>query len=406
MASVKIRLNKNRLLRDGTYPLVMQVICNRRKKQIATDYHLRAMEFETKKEEMIYVSGINTRSTVKEVNKKLQKTKMGIIQLLNKLKMYNSNYTIEDFIAVYKKSAMKDDFSSYMQEQVEIKKSMKKDGTARAYQSTLNSLERFFAGKSFKIAEINSLLVGKYECYLITNGITPNSISFYMRNFRAVYNRMKRERGESIAENPFEDIHTSIAKTNKRALKKEDIIKISNLDLHLNPSRQRAADIFMFSFHTMGMAFIDVMRLKKENLSKDSEILTYYRTKTNQLIKVPLNDYARNILARYGKDDSDYLFPFVDPIYNEGKTFYKNYRSELGKTNYYLKLLGEELELSAPLTSYVARHSWASVANSTGASVSVISTGLGHTSIKTTEIYLKEIDLSQIKTLNECVTRM
>lgn len=233
MASVKIRLNKNRLLRDGTYPLVIQVICNRRKKQIATDYHLRAMEFETKKEEMIYVSGINTRSTVKEVNKKLQKTKMGIIQLLNKLKMYNSNYTIEDFIAVYKKSAMKDDFSSYMQEQVEIKKSMKKDGTARAYQSTLNSLERFFAGKSFKIAEINSLLVGKYECYLITNGITPNSISFYMRNFRAVYNRMKRERGESIAENPFEDIHTSIAKTNKRALKKEDIIKISNLDLHL-----------------------------------------------------------------------------------------------------------------------------------------------------------------------------
>lgn len=322
MASVKIRLNKNRLLRDGTYPLVIQVICNRRKKQIATDYHLRAMEFETKKEEMIYVSGINTRSTVKEVNKKLQKTKMGIIQLLNKLKMYNSNYTIEDFIAVYKKSAMKDDFSSYMQEQVEIKKSMKKDGTARAYQSTLNSLERFFAGKSFKIAEINSLLVGKYECYLITNGITPNSISFYMRNFRAVYNRMKRERGESIAENPFEDIHTSIAKTNKRALKKEDIIKISNLDLHLNPSRQRAADIFMFSFHTMGMAFIDVMRLKKENLSKDNETLTYYRTKTNQLIKVPLNDHAKKILARYGKEDSDYLFSFIDPIYNEGKTFY------------------------------------------------------------------------------------
>lgn len=102
---------------------------------------------------------------------------------------------------------------------------MKKDGTARAYQSTLNSLERFFAGKSFKIAEINSLLVGKYECYLITNGITPNSISFYMRNFRAVYNRMKRERGESIAENPFEDIHTSIAKTNKRALKKRISLK-------------------------------------------------------------------------------------------------------------------------------------------------------------------------------------
>lgn len=301
---------------------------------------------------------------------------------------------------------MKDDFSAYMEEQIEIKKSMKKDGIARAYKSTLNSLERFFAGKSYKITEINSILVGKYECYLITNGVKPNSISFYMRNFRSVYNRMKRERGESIMENPFVDIHTSIAKTNKRALKKEDIIKISNLDLHLSPVRQRAADIFLFSFHTMGMAFIDIMRLQKDNLSKDGETLTYYRTKTNQLIRVPLNDYAKGILERYGKDDSDYLFSFIDPKNDVNKTFYQNYRSELGKTNYYLKLLGEELELSIPLTSYVARHSWASEANSTGAPIALISSGLGHTSIKTTEIYLKEIDLSMIKNLNECVTRM
>lgn len=406
MSSVKIRLNKNRLLKDGTYPLVIQVICNRRKKQIATEYYLRAVEFEPKREEMIYIPKINTRTTVKEVNKQLQKTKTGIIQLLSKLKMYNPHYTVEDIMAMYIKSAMKDDFSAYMEEQIEIKKSMKKDGIARAYKSTLNSLERFFAGKSYKITEINSILVGKYECYLITNGVKPNSISFYMRNFRSVYNRMKRERGESIMENPFVDIHTSIAKTNKRALKKEDIIKISNLDLHLSPVRQRAADIFLFSFHTMGMAFIDIMRLQKDNLSKDGETLTYYRTKTNQLIRVPLNDYAKGILERYGKDDSDYLFSFIDPKNDVNKTFYQNYRSELGKTNYYLKLLGEELELSIPLTSYVARHSWASEANSTGAPIALISSGLGHTSIKTTEIYLKEIDLSMIKNLNECVTRM
>lgn len=406
MSSVRIRVNKSRLLKDGTYPLVIQVICQRQKKQISTGYFLREIEFDTVEERVRYIPSLNTRSKVKRLNKCFQKKKADINLLLTRLERYNPNYTIRDFIAMYKSQQSKDDFLVYMQGQIASKEQMQKIGISRAYKSTLRSLRKFLKGRRVSFADINSMLVEQYEVFLITNKVKPNSIAFYLRNFRAVYNRGKKEHKEANVENPFENVHTNIAKTNKRALKKDVIVQLSQLDLSDCPEYRRAVDVFLFSFNAMGMSFVDIMGLKKEKMDIGGDLLVYYRAKTNQMVRVPLNGFAKAILARYMSEESDYLFSFIDPKDDKDSTFYKRYREELVRTNYYLKKLGKELKLDIKLTTYAARHTWASEANSMGAPISAISSGLGHGSIKTTEIYISDIDISAIKQLNDSVTRL
>lgn len=402
MSSVKLRLNKNRLLKDGTYPLVIQVIRNRQKKQVSTHYYIRECEFDARSEKMLYVPTVNTGKKVKAVNHALSEMKEEVRKVLNKLEKSNAHYTIDDFLKLYKNRNAKDDFFYFMDEQIEIKKKMKKTGTAKAYQSTLNSLKKFEKADLLPYERIDGSYVEKYIQHLITEDDCSNTIGFYIRNFRAVYNRCKREHGDG-GKNPFDGVRTKIEKTNKRALPKAVIAQIDQLDLSSEPLKERARDLFSFSFNTMGMSLVDILKLTKKNLMDDDTII-YYRTKTNQLIKVPLNNRAKELINRYHTKDSEYLFSFMD---KEGdSSFYARYRAELGRANRQLKKIGESIGLKHPLTTYVARHSWAQAANQAGTPVTLISTGLGHSSLKTTLIYLDEFNLDTIKQMNDCVTCM
>lgn len=402
MSSVKLRLNKNRLLKDGTYPLVIQVIRNRQKKQISTHYYIRSCEFDKHTEKIVHVSTINTVKQVKKINSTLSEMKDEVKDILNMLEKSNPYYTIDEFLKFYKSRDAKDDFFYFMDEQIEIKNKMKKTGTAKAYKSTLNSLKKFEKADFLPYDRIDSSYVEKYIQYLIMEDDCPNTIGFYIRNFRAVYNRCMKEHGDG-GKNPFDGVRTKIEKTNKRALPKAVIAEIDQLDLSSEPLKEHARDLFSFSFNAMGMSFVDILKLTKKNLMDDDTII-YYRTKTNQLIKVPLNDRAKELINRYHTTDSDYLFSFMDT--GDDIPFYVTYRAELGRVNRQLKKIGKTIGLKHPLTTYVARHSWAQAANQAGAPVTLISTGLGHSSLKTTQIYLDDFNLDTIKQMNDCVTCM
>lgn len=401
MSSVKLRLNKNRLLKNGTYPVVIQVIQNRQKKQVSTRYYIRACEFDEQAEKMLHVPTVNTGKQVKQANKNLSVMKEEVKEVLDRLEKSNVYYTIDDFLRLYKNRNAKDDFFLFMDEQIELKQKMKKTGTAKAYISTLHSLKKFEKMEFLPYDRIDSSYVDKYIQNLVMEDDCPNTIGFYIRNFRAVYNRCRKERKDE-GKNPFDGVKTKIEKTNKRALPKADIARIDQMDLSSEPLKECARDLFSFSFNTMGMSFIDILKLTKKNLMDDADTLIYYRSKTNQLVKVPLNARAKEIITRYHTKDSDYLFSFMD---TEDETpFYVTYRSELGRTNRQLKKIGKMLGLKHPLTTYVARHSWAQAANQAGTPVTLISTGLGHSSLKTTLIYLDEFNLDTIKQMNDCVT--
>lgn len=402
MVTVKLRFNRNRRLKNGAYPLVIQVIWLRKKKQISTGYFLHEREFDFNKERLVYVMGLNTNSRVKKVNAHLLKLKSEVYDLLEFVRKNNPDYTIEDFARVYDNFQSKSDFMIYMETLIDEKEKMKKTGTANAYKSTLNSLKRFIPEKRLDFSRIDSSLIEKYINFLATTGVQPNTVAFYLRNFRAVYNRGKKDRNDHDDKNPFCRVRTRIEKTNKRALSKEDIRRIEHLELESGSLKERTRNLFMFSFNTMGMSFVDILKLKKCDWQKEKNLIVYYRTKTRQIVRVPVNEQAKAILQRYGNETSEYLFAFMDAGSEE--VFYKKYRSELERTNYLLKKIGKELNLEIPLTMYVARHSWASAANDTGAAITSISTSLGHTSLKTTQIYLKELDIETIRQLNNCVT--
>lgn len=221
-----------------------------------------------------------------------------------------------------------------------------------------------------------------------------NTISFYMRNLRSVYN-IAVEKGLITQQNPFKNVYTGIDKTIKRAISIEIIRKIKNLDLKKHPSKELARDIFMFSFYTRGMSFIDMAFLKKTDLCNG--VLIYRRHKTNQQLTIKWEKPMQEIVSKYKTKNTPYLLPIINKNDIEERIQYKN---AVHLVNNKLKSIGKDIGINIPLTTYVARHSWASIAQKQNIPISIISKALGHDSEKTTQIYLDTLDTSTIDKAN------
>ena len=224
--------------------------------------------------------------------------------------------------------------------------------------------------------------------------MTMNTISFYMRNLRAVYNRAV-EKGLTPQNNPFRHVYTGVDKTKKRAIPIKTIKELKELDLSLKPSLDFARDMFMFSFYTRGMSFVDMAYLKKSDLQNG--ILTYRRRKTGQQLTIKWEKCMEGIIGKYPNNETGFLLPIIKNQGNERK----QYDNALHLVNYHLKELSTMLKLQRPLTMYVARHSWASAAKAKKIPLSVISEGMGHDSEATTQIYLASLETSVVDNANK-----
>lgn len=271
--------------------------------------------------------------------------------------------------------------------------------TSEAYSTAIRSFMRFRNGKDVLLRNFDSDLMQEYEMYLKANRISPNTISFYMRNLRAVYNRAV-EQGKVKQSYPFRHVYTGIAKTAKRALTFEMLKRIKEADLSAIPQAEFARDMFLFSLYTRGMSFVDMAFLRKDNLKNG--ILTYRRRKTGQTLRIRWEECMQAIVDKYPGNGSPYLLPVISkPGYNERR----QYMSGILQVNRYLKRIGEHLGLDSFFTLYSARHSWASIARSRRIPLSIISEGLGHHSETTTQIYLAEIDMAEIDRANSVVLK-
>ena len=267
--------------------------------------------------------------------------------------------------------------------------------TAETYTTTLRSLKRFFNNRDIRLESLNSDRMMEYEAYLKANGVSPNTSSFYMRNLRAVYNRAV-EKNLTMQRYPFKHVYTGVDKTVKRAVPAKAIRQIKRMDLSCSPTLDFARDMFLFSFYTRGMAFVDMAYLRKKDLSNG--ILSYHRRKTGQKLTVKWESCMQDLLDKYDTGCSDYLLPIIHP---QSEINVRNqYLYASHKVNQSLKIIGENLNLSHPLTMYVSRHSWASIAKSMNVPLSVISEGMGHDSEATTRIYLASLSTAAIDRAN------
>ncbi len=285
----------------------------------------------------------------------------------------------------------------FMEEVIQRNLQLNRVGTAKNYQSTLCSVRRFRNGKDITFGKFDSVFVEDYEAYLQTLELAPNTTSFYMRILRAVYNRAVKQ-GLTHDRKPFSTVFTGMEKTRKRAVTISDMRRIRDLDLKAWPNLEFPRDVFMFLFYCRGMSFIDAAFLKKSDISEG--VLHYRRHKTNQPLNIRVVSEMTEIIVRYTQKDSPYLLPIISAELGDERN---QYYTAIHRVNKALKQVGRMAGLPIPLSTYVSRHSWATIAKTKNIPLNVISEALGHDSESTTQIYLASIDSSVIDKANKSI---
>ena len=400
MATVKVKFRaSSKPGKEGT--LFFQVIHSRVTRQIATGYKIFEHEWDTAGSEIILTDNEPLRHdyllSVKEALATESSKLRGIIAHLDKT---GNNYSVEKIVELSNEPKNDDGFITFAQRLISQLKQIGKKRTADTYTTVLSSFKRFREEQALPLDNVDSALMMEYETWLKENGICKNTVSFYMRNLRAIYNRAV-EKELTAQRFPFKYVYTGIDKTVKRAVPIKVIRQIKELDLTLSPLLDYARDLFMFSFYTRGMSFVDMSYLKKKDLQNG--ILTYRRQKTNQQLSIKWEQPMQDIIDKYDTASSPYLLPIIRDMDRDKRKQYKN-ASHL--VNNKLKKIGEQLGLGIPLTSYVARHTWASIAKSKNIPVSTISEALGHDSETTTRIYLTSLDTSSVDKANSIVLKL
>lgn len=381
--------------------LFYQVIHKRVARQISTAYKLYHQEWDDENREIIFPAGmtVERRDYLSSLKKDVAEDMRRLKNVILRLEYDGSCYTADDVVSAYMSSADNRSFISFSRNLVGLLMQIGKRCTAETYTTAINSFARFRKERDVLLDDVDSDLMTAYEAYLKSLGICPNSISFYMRNLRAIYNRAV-DKNLMVQRYPFKHVYTGIDKTVKRAVSLNVIRQIRDLDLSLCPVMDYARDVFMFSFYTRGMSFVDMAFLKKKDLQNG--ILSYRRHKTNQQLFIKWEKPMQELIDKYDTSGSPYLLPIIK---TNGKDERLQYKSEAHRINSNLKKIGKLLGLVIPLTTYVARHGWASIAKSKNIPIATISEAMGHDSETTTRIYLASLDASVVDNANSLILK-
>lgn len=360
MASVKVKFRPSTIGgKEGT--LYYQVIHNRVVRQIYTDYKLFASEWDCHSEAVI----LHRVPNEQERNNHLLSISSRIIwdkDRLNKIIQalsQSGTFVADDIVMRFQDNRQEQSFNAYICQQIARLKRLGKIRTSETYTAAFRSFNGFMNDKEVLFNQISADLIAEYEAYLKGRGNSPNTISFYMRVLKAVYNRAVED-GLTGQRHPFKSVYTGVEKTLKRAISLNDLKRIKGLDLSLKPNLDFARDMFLFCFYTRGMSFIDMAYLRKKDLQNG--ILSYRRRKTGQQLFIKWERCMQEIVDKYPINETEYLLPIIT---KRNKDYRKQYTNELHRVNHLLKKIGKQLDLSIPLTMYVARHKWEYYKNST-----------------------------------------
>lgn len=398
MASIKVKFRPSTVAdHEGT--IYYQIIHERKVRQLLSDYKVFPHEWDESRSMVTTTQKSERKAFILSIRERIRWDVDRLNKIDKKLDANGLSYTADDVIDEFNRYANEYSVFNYMESVIIKLKQKGKARTSETYTATLNSFKKFREDEDLMLDCLTSEIMESYEAWLQRRGVAPNTVSFYTRILRAVYNRAVEQ---DIIENrnPFKHVYTGVDKTVKRALPLATIKKIKALDLSLNPSLDYARDMFLMSFYLRGMSFIDMAFLKKSDLKNGS--VTYRRRKTGQQLIIGWTKEMQIILDKYPENATDYLLPIIkNPGTNERCT----YRNMGYNINHNLKKIAKMVGVQIPLTLYVARHSWASAAKAKGIPLSVISEGMGHDSEATTQIYLASLDTSVVDRANSLILK-
>lgn len=398
MATIKVKFRPSTVAdREGT--IYYQIIHERKVRQLISDYRVFSSEWDESRSMVTATQKSDRRSYILSIRERIRWDVERLTKISRKLEVDGLAYTADDVIDEFNRYANEYSLFNFMEGIIIKLKQNGKVRTSETYTATLNSFKKFRKDEDIMLDCLTSQIMEAYEAWHQSRGVAPNTISFYTRILRAVYNRAVEE---EVVENrnPFRHVYTGVDKTVKRALPLPVIKKIKVLDLSLAPALDYARDMFMMSFMLRGMSFIDMAYLRKTDLANGYVI--YRRRKTGQQLTIEWTKEMQLILDKYPENASEYLLPIIrNPSTNERFT----YRNAGYNINHNLKKIAKKVGISIPLTLYVARHSWASAAKVKGIPISVISEGMGHDSETTTQIYLASLDASVVDKANSLILK-
>lgn len=398
MTTVKVKLRPSTV--EGRPGTIVCLVTHRRiARQITTGYKVFPHEWDEEQSKPVPADNDGRTTIVQSITRKLRSDMERLEAIIKRFENGRRSYSSDDVVAEFRRAGGENTFFNFMENAIERLRQLNHIGTAKNYSAALGSFKRFRNNGDIPIGSIDHLLMEDYQAYLKSAGLTPNSISFYMRILRAVYNRAV-EQGVTEDRRPFRTVFTGVEKTRKRAVSISDIKRIRDLDLALKPNLEFARDLFLFLFLCRGMSFIDAAFLKKSDIQNG--VLSYRRHKTGQSLHIKVLKQMEEIINRYSDNGSPYLLPVITRPGEDGR---RQYETALRRVNKSLKIITEMIQLPVTLTTYVSRHAWATIAKSKNIPVNVISDALGHDSITTTQIYLASIDTSTIDRANELIIK-
>lgn len=406
MATVYTLLDTRRIKSDNTYPIVFRVVNNRQSTTIHSGYSVKKQDWDEDKLKIKsscrkIKSAIQANANIKnkEASLNAELSKLEHSGLLNEL---STPELRKKLLGTDGKKKKKLNFTQYTKQIIQALRDENRLGTAKAYNDALSFLLNYNDGKDIEFYQLSAEFLTKLEkryMYKTTNHY--NGLAAYLRSIRAVCNKAIIEGYCKPEYYPFrrnvqekDKYRIKKEKTSKRAVSKEFIQLVENYDKHKDDKMyQNAKNFFLFSFYMRGINMVDMAKLRPGNIVNNH--LEYRRSKTGKSYKIYINDKAKAILNYYGLKRKTLDYHFLFPIIKRWKSHElvkKDINNAVSNTNKYLKLIAKDLGFEEKkLTTYVSRHSWATIADKEGIDRRIISQGLGHGDLGTTAIYIDDI---------------
>jgi integrase/recombinase XerD len=404
MVYYKLILDTKRVKQDGLYTVVVRITFNKNNTTLSTGTRVRKEHWDNSSQ-LVLKSNPNFQKLNQSISEAFLKIQKLIHELddLHEFSFAALKERIDENLKPYKQVSGGTTFNDFSAELIKNLFDINKVGNALVYQTASNRLVGFAKGRKLKFKEIDFTFLEAFQRHLIGEGVKQNSISNYLRTIRAIYNRAIKARVIDRTQYPFTEVTIKSERTAKRAILINDVTKIYNLCLSEDSKEWHTRNYFFLSFSLIGISFTDLAYLKLSNIVDGR--LVYRRRKTKKEYSIKISSFAKRIIAKYHGKSEKYLLPVLpSSIVEDSLKANQKIHQWIKTTNKWMKELAKRCEISETLTTYVARHTWATTAKRLGYSNELIAEAMGHEyGNKITNIYLDNFEQSIVDDLNEKV---
>lgn len=389
-ANVNILCYKSKTLSNGEHPLMIRVCKDGKKKYQSLGISVNPAHWDFKKNKPK-----NNCPNKEYINKIISDKTNEFTEQIVQLKSEHKEFTANSLVDKTSKKVQPKTVGEVFLEQLQRLTDESRRGYMLSIKQVYNSLIEFNKHLNIYFSEIDIAWLRSYETYLRKKGLAENTIGIRFRTLRAIYNLAIEENIVKAEHYPFNTYKVSKLhkETAKRAISKEDINRILEYQ-SANKYMRFPIDLFAFTYYVGGINFVDIAYLTNENLIDGR--LIYTRRKTGKLIKLPLQPQALELIEKYSDKDNPYLFPILSVNHKTEQQRANRVHKVITKVNQRLKEVGKALDIPIDLTTYVARHSQATIMKKAGVPTSIIRELMGHSSEGVTQIYLDSFDNEQI----------